>query len=377
MTDVAERLAARTEALVAISSESRDEAAILDTIRAQLPGALTVIDDEDSVLLALPDRRPGAPLVLLAGHVDTVPIARSVPGRREGDTVHGRGAADMKGGLAVMLEIADAAAGDGGPSDLDLGLLFFGREELPFTESALLPLLERRVELREAALAVVLEPTANALELGCLGNLHASVTFRGEAAHTARPWLGRNAIHAAIAALAPVADLPVRDVTVDGLTYRETASVTSIDGGVATNVVPGRAVARVNFRYAPTHSPEEAERRLRELLGHPSAAVEIVGNAPPGPVPVGNPLVERLREAGDLPVGTKQAWTSVAEFGLAGIDAVNFGPGDPQYAHRDDERIQVAALVRAVQVLRAFLEDAHGQAPIEPRDEEREEERRR
>jgi succinyl-diaminopimelate desuccinylase len=360
VTTLAERLAARAEALVAIPSESRQEAAILAEIRGSLPDTYRVVDEEDSVLLAFPERRPGMPLVVLAGHVDTVPVGRSAPGRHDGDTLHGRGTSDMKGGLAVMLEIADAfaATASGSPqidSDLDVGLLFFGREELPFADSALAPLFDRRPEIADAALAIVLEPTANRLELGCLGNLNATVAFDGEAAHSARPWLGRNAIHAAIAALAPVADLPIRDVEVDGLTYREVASVTTIQGGVATNVVPDHATAHVNFRYAPTHTPAEAERRLRELLGHPSAGVEIVGNAPPGRPPAGNPLVERLRAAGSLPIGPKQAWTPVAEFGLAGVDAVNFGPGDPQYAHRDDEQVDVGALVRSYEVLRAFL----------------------
>jgi succinyl-diaminopimelate desuccinylase len=356
VTAVAERLAARTEALVRIPSESRHEEVILAEIRRHLPSGCRIVDDHDSVLLALPERRPGTPMVLLAGHVDTVPIAGSVPGRREGETLHGRGAADMKGGLAVMEEVARALDSEW-ESDLDVGLLFFGREELPFVESALVPLLDRRPEIADCVLAIVMEPTANQLELGCLGNLNATIVFEGEAAHTARPWLGRNAIHAAIAGLSPVTHLPVRDVEVDGMTYREVASVTTIEGGVATNVVPDRATAHVNFRYAPTHTPAEAARRLRELFGHASATVEIVGNAPPGPVPHGNPLVERLRAAGDLAVGPKQAWTPVAEFGSAGIDAVNFGPGGPQYAHREDERVDVASLVRAYEVLRAFLQD--------------------
>ena len=360
VSDRAERLAVTTEALVAIPSVSRDEGAILAAIGERLPDRFHVLDDEDSVLLAIPERRPGAPLILLAGHVDTVPAGDRGPARRENGWIHGRGAADMKGGLAVMLVLADAlASGDVG-SDLDVGLVFFGREELPFGESALIPLFERRPELWSAALAIVLEPTDNELQVGCLGNLNATVTFEGEAAHTARPWLGRNAIHTAIEALAPVADLPVRDVQVDGLVYREAASVTTIEGGDATNVVPGRATARVNFRYAPVHTPDEAERRLRDLLGHPGASVEIVGNAPPGPVPVGNAFLERLRTAGDLAVGPKQAWTPVAEFGLIGVDAVNFGPGDPQYAHRDDERVEIAALVRSEEVLRAFLGSARG-----------------
>jgi succinyl-diaminopimelate desuccinylase len=360
VSDRADRLATATEALVAIPSVSRDEAAILDAIRGRLPETFSVVDEEDSVMLALAERRPGAPLILLAGHVDTVPPGGSAPGRREGGWIHGRGAADMKGGLAVMLALADDLAAGALESDLDAGLLFFGREELPFGESTLVPLFERRPELRSAALAIVLEPTGNGLQLGCLGNLNATVTFDGEAAHTARPWLGRNAIHTAIEALAPVADLPVRDVAVDGLVYREAASVTSIEGGDATNVVPARATARVNFRYAPAHTPEEAERRLRDLLGHPGASIEIVGNAPPGPVPAGNAFLERLRTAGDLGVGPKQAWTPVAEFGLIGVDAVNFGPGDPQYAHRDDERVEIAALVRSEEVLRAFLGSAGG-----------------
>lgn len=360
MTDLSERLAARTEALVAIPSESGNEAAMLEAVRAQLPGLLTVVDDEDAVLLALPARRQGAPLILLAGHVDTVPLGESAPGRREGGTIHGRGAADMKGGIAVLLQIAEALAEGRVPSELDVGLLCFGREELPFAESALIPLFARRPEIRDTALAIVLEPTDNTLELGCLGNLNATVRFEGEAAHTARPWLGRNAIHAAVSSLGPVADLQVSDVEVGGLTYREVASVTSIEGGLATNVVPPRAAARVNLRYAPSRTPEDAERYLGELIAHPAATVTIDGNAPPGKVPVGNPLVDRLRAAGELAVGPKQAWTPVAEFGLIGVDAVNFGPGDPQYAHRDDERVEVDALVRSHDVLCAFLESAPG-----------------
>jgi succinyl-diaminopimelate desuccinylase len=264
----------------------------------------------------------------------------------------------MKAGLAVMLEVA-ARLGTGElESDLDVGVLFFGREELPFGESAVVPLFDRRPELNDVALAIVLEPTGNELHVGCLGNLNATVTFEGEAAHTARPWLGRNAIHAAIEALAPVADLPVRDVEVDGLVFREAASVTTIQGGDATNVVPARATARVNFRYAPVHTREEAERRLRDLLGHPSAAVEIVGNAPPGPVPAGNPHVERLRAARNLAVAPKQAWTPVAEFAGEGLDAVNLGPGATAYAHRRDERVRISELVRTFEALHRFARGA-------------------
>ena len=319
---------------------------------AAAPG-LRIADDHDGVLAALPERRAGVPLVLLAGHVDTVPLAgASRPGTRDGDVVRGRGAADMKGAVAVMLTLAEDGAQ---ATDVDLGYLFFGREEIPITESALLPAFDRTPELRETALAIVMEPTDNQLEVGCNGNLTALVTVRGRAAHSARPWHGDNAIHAAIEALAPLADLPIRDVEIDGLVFREVVSVTTIAGGIAGNVVPDHVEARVNFRYAPSRTPGEAEARLRELLGHPRAELEVLGNGPPGPVCLDNPLVTRLRAAGDLEVRPKQAWTPVAEFGMVGVDAVNLGPGDPRYAHTDDEQVTGAALARAHAIVSAFL----------------------
>jgi succinyl-diaminopimelate desuccinylase len=353
--EVRGRLAARTLELVGVPSVSGDEGAMLEVVRSRLPDRLEVLDDRDAVLfVALGERRPGVPFVVLAGHVDTVPDAGTLPGSSDGDVVVGRGAADMKGALAVMIELAHELAGRP-QAELDVGLCFFGREELPWTESALMPLFERCPSILAADLAVVMEPTSNAIEVGCLGNLNATVTVEGRAAHSARPWLGANAIHGAIAALAPLADLPDRDVTIDGLTYREVLNVTTIEGGVASNVIPDRVRARVNYRYAPGHTPREAEQRLRELLAPSGADVRIDGNAPPGPVTVRNPLVDRLRAAGELAVGPKQAWTPVAEFAAGGVDAVNFGPGDPQYAHRDDERIEVDALVRCRDVMRGFL----------------------
>ena len=241
-----------------------------------------------------------------------------------------------------------------------MGFLFFGREELPISRSALLPLFGRCPVTRSIDLAIVMEPTDNAIEVGCLGNLNARIVVRGEAAHTGRPWLGRNAIHTAIDALEPIAAaLPV-DVEIDGMVFREVMSVTGIEGGIAGNVVPDRVEVRVNFRYAPNRTPEEAEARLRELTAHPDLDLEVIANAPPGPVAAGEPLVDRLRRVGDLAVRPKQAWTPVAEFGMAGIQAINFGPGDPQYAHRDDERIDKDALVRSIEVLRAFLAAQEG-----------------
>jgi succinyl-diaminopimelate desuccinylase len=351
-----ERLAMRTLELVNVASVSGDETTILGSIAAALPEGFDVADRDEAVVFAIPSaRRAGAPSVVLAGHVDTVPPNGNFPGARERDSILGRGSADMKGALAVMLEVAAWLAANPGASDLDVGLLFFGREELPITQSALLPFFDRCPAARSIDLAIVMEPTANRIEVGCLGNLNARVAVRGTAAHTARPWLGRNAIHTAIGAFASIVKLPPRDVEIDGFVFREVVSVTSIEGGIAGNVVPDRVEARVNFRYAPTRSPAEAEARLRELISFEDTEVTMIGNAPPGRVAVRNPLVERLRAAGDLEVGPKQAWTPVAEFASIGVDAINFGPGDPQYAHRDDERVETSALVRSYQVLRGLL----------------------
>jgi succinyl-diaminopimelate desuccinylase len=350
---LAQRLAARTLELVGIASTSGHEEELLEAL--EVPADLPVLDAQDAVRCYGPlVRRAGVRRVVLAGHVDTVPPNGNLPGRLDADAVIGLGAADMKGALAVMEVIAaDAAAGL--RSDLDLFLVFFGREELPITQSALLPLFARCPELHDSDLAIVMEPTANAIEVGCLGNMDARVTIRGRAAHSARPWLGENAIHAAVRALSTVAAQEPHDVDVGGLTYREVVSVTMIHGGLAANVVPDLVEARVNYRYAPGTDPARAESTLRTML--PGAEIEIVSNAPPGSVNLRNQLVDRLRRAGDLEIRPKQAWTSVAEFASNGVDAVNLGPGNPGYAHRDDERIEVAALVWSVEVLRSFLTD--------------------
>jgi succinyl-diaminopimelate desuccinylase len=361
---IGRRLGDRTVALVDLASESQSEGEILAHIRTEIRAldAFETLDDRDAALFMGPRlRRVDAPFVVLAGHVDTVPRAGAAfPARRgptgAGGSIVGRGAADMKAGLAVMLEVASLLTATGAAaSELDVGLLFFGREELPITESALLPMFERCPLTSTIDLAIVMEPTDNAIEVGCLGSLNAEVTVEGRAAHSARPWLGENAIHGAIEALAPLAELPDRDVQIDGLTFREVVNVTTIEGGISTNVIPDRVRAHVNYRYAPSQSPADAELRLRELLARQRVRVEIVGNAPPGPVTVENSLVQRLRASGNLRIGPKQAWTPVAEFATVDVDAVNFGPGDPQYAHRDDEQVRVDSLVRSYDVLRRFL----------------------
>ena len=338
-------LADRTLDLVNIPSESRNEAALYDYVRASVP-LETVYDDGESVLFV---KRAGHPLVLLAGHTDTVPAQGNLPGRIEDGAVTGLGASDMKGGLAVMIELARWAL----DADLayDVGFLFFPREELGPAENPLPGVFEQTAVVDEAQLVVCLEPTDNTLQLGCLGNLNARIVFEGRAAHSARPWLGTNAIAVALEALAPVLATAPRDVEIDGLVFREVMSVTQLSAGIATNVIPGRAEANVNFRYAPDRAPESAEARIREVF--PDA--EITSHSPPAHVAAQSPLVQELRAAGSFALEPKQAWTNVADFAARGLDAVNLGPGGTRFAHAADERVEIAELERTFTALKRFL----------------------
>jgi succinyl-diaminopimelate desuccinylase len=350
---LADRLASRTLELVDVPSESRDEATLAAHVLGVLrDGGVDVRDAGDSCVLAGATARGERPFVLLAGHLDTVPAQGNQPGRRDADVVHGLGAADMKGAVAVMLELALARVGGDGFS-VDLGYVFFPREELPFGQSALTPLLEREPGLREADLVVVMEPTANAIHAGCLGNVNATWTFHGRSGHSARPWLAENAIHRAAEGIRAVAQVEPIPHDFDGLRFTEVVSVTRIAGGIAGNVIPSEAVAAVNYRYAPGRSASDAEAWLRELC-EPYGTLVIEGNAPSAPVAVGNPLAQRLIATGDLAVEAKQAWTPVAEFAAAGVDAVNFGPGDPAQAHAREEHVRIDALVRCYETIEAF-----------------------
>lgn len=353
--DLEHRLAARALELIDLPSESRAEGRLAAHVLSVLAAAgVPARDAGDTCVLAGVTERGSRPLVLLAGHLDTVPSQGNLPGRVSDGAVHGLGAADMKGALAVMLELAIGRAARGGEGDsVDLGYVFFGREELPNDESALQPLLEREPRLCEADLAIVMEPTAGELQAGCLGNVNATWAFSGRSGHSARPWLADNAVHRAAHAIAALAGVEPVEHSFDGLTYTEVVSVTMVEGGIAGNVIPDSALAHVNYRYPPGMTPQAADARLHELCD-PHGELSIIANAPSGPVPRDNPLVERLRRAGALAVAPKQAWTPVAEFGLAGIDAVNFGPGEPRFAHTPEERVQVSALARAHKILDAF-----------------------
>jgi succinyl-diaminopimelate desuccinylase len=340
-------LAARTLALVDIASPSRSEAEVYRYVKEHVELPLAY-DDGESLLYV---ERRGRPLVLLAGHTDTVPVDGNVPGRIENGVVHGRGASDMKGGLAVMMELARWAA----EAELgyDLGLLFFPREELGPDDNPLPGIFEAAPLIDESELVICLEPTDNTLQLGCLGNITARVVFTGRAAHSARPWLGVNAIAVALERLRGVFELEPNDVAVEGLVFREVVSVTQIDDcGNAANVIPGRVEATLNYRFAPTRSQADAEARLAELAGH---EIEIVHSSRAAPVPLRSPLVARLRDVGGFAVEPKQAWTNVADFAARGLDAVNLGPGATRFAHTVDEQVAIAELGRTYDALARFF----------------------
>jgi succinyl-diaminopimelate desuccinylase len=349
MDDLGERLAARTLELVNIPSESRHESEIREHVLELVPDELALESSSDEAYLFCGERRPGVALVVLAGHYDTVPAQANLPGRIEDGAVHGLGASDMKSGLAVAIELVrDVAAHE--PGAVDVALLLFGREELPIEHDPLPALLESSHVLREAAIAIMLEPTAGEVHAGCLGNVIATVTFLGTSGHSARPWLSDNAISRAVEGLRPLVLLPRRDVAISGLEFAETLSVTRLEAGIADNVIPDRATATLSFRYAPDRTPREAEECLRSLVPE-GTTLEIVSNAAAGRVVTESSLVTALLDAGARGVAPKLAWTNVADFTAYGIDAVNFGPGDPAFAHRRDERVDIAALVHAYRTL--------------------------
>ena len=353
VSDLADRLARRTLELVDIPSPSLGEAAIREHLRALVPRPFAPVFEGDEAFLWARERRSGAPLLVLAGHYDTVPAQGNLPGRRDDAAVHGCGASDMKGGVAVALELVrDLADADPGP--VDVALLLFGREELPASYNPLPALFDACPLVHEAELAVLIEPTDLAIQAGCVGTLTVRATFHGVSGHSARPWLAENALHRAIEGLSRAATYERREATIGGLPFYEVLSVTRLEGGIADNVIPDHAVATLNFRYPPDRTPAGAEEVVRSLLPT-DATVEVVGNSPPGDVVVDAPLVQALRAAGDLPVEPKQAWTNVADFTSRGIPAVNFGPGATRYAHARDELVEIDALERAFLALRRVV----------------------
>ena len=356
--ELASRIAARTLELIDIASPSRGEEAIAEHVSSVLrDGGVELEDLGDCCLVGGARARDQRPFVLLGGHLDTVPAQGNIPGSIADQSVHGLGASDMKGSLAVMIELALAGVGRGPQSSVDFGFLFFSREELPASESSLTPLLAANVGLQSADLAVMMEPTANVIQAGCLGNCGATWTFSGRSGHSARPWLADNAIERLGEGLAAITALEPVEHEFDGLIFREVISVTKVSGGIARNVIPGEATAYLNYRFPPGISLSDAEARLRSIC-EPFGAVEIESSSPSGAVRIDSPVAKRLIEIVGEEIEPKQAWTPVAEFEGAGIAAINFGPGAPSAAHAVDESVSLGALAYSYRALERLASEA-------------------
>lgn len=347
----ADDLLALTEALVAVPSVSLHERELADAVEARLRdhgGTMTVERVGDNVVARTDNGL--AKRVLIGGHLDTVPENGNLPGQRDGDTLRGLGTSDMKGGLAVMLRLAEEAAA----SRHDLTLVFYVAEEIAEEHNGLRDLFERRPDLVAGDLAILMEPTDGWVEAGCQGTIHLRADFEGARAHTARPWMGENALHRAGRMLARLDAHEAPTVTVEGLEFRESLQAVQIEGGVARNVVPDRCSVVVNRRYAPGPSPEEAVAETESLL-HEADSLDVVSVSAAAPPGLSDPLVAEFVGTLDLRVRPKLGWTDVARFTSHGVPALNFGPGDPEMAHTAGERVDRASLVGSHRVLAWFL----------------------
>jgi len=355
--DLGSRLATRTLELCRIPSPVGQEAAIADWVdrwaKEHYEPREVLRRSHSFVLGALDDPRPS---VLLVGHLDTVPAhPTDAPPRIEGDRLRGLGASDMKGGISVMLALVEDLPRDKLP--VNVLLLLYEREEGPFLESGLGPIFEAAPSLKKAKLGIALEPTDGAIQVGCVGSLHATLRFKGKSAHSARPWQGDNAIHRAGPLLAELLDRPRREVQIDGFPFYEVFSVTRASGGRVRNVVPDELELNLNYRFAPGKSVEEAKEDVRALVKD-RAEVQIVDEAPSGRVCTDNPLVRHLRTVSGLRAEAKQAWTDVARLSSMGVDAINLGPGETAQAHQANESAGIPAMAEVYEALAGLLRTA-------------------
>ncbi|WP_026551384.1 succinyl-diaminopimelate desuccinylase [Arthrobacter sp. H20] len=353
--DLSADVALLTATLLDIESVSGNEGILADAVESALlrHPHLEVVRDGDSIIARTALGR--AERIILAGHLDTVPLP-SVPGSRgtvpstwDGEVLYGRGATDMKGGVAVQLALA---AGLTEPVR-DITYVFYDHEEVEASLSGLGRLVARFPDWLAADFAVLLEPTDGTVEGGCNGTARFNVTTTGRAAHSARAWMGENAIHAAADILARLRDHEPLTIDVDGLAYRESLNAVMIHGGTAGNVIPDRTVVEVNYRFAPDKSPDDAEAYVRAVLeGYDVERTDVAAGARPG---LHHPAAADFVAAVGAEPKPKYGWTDVARFSELGIPAVNFGPGDPLLAHSDNEHVSAAEIRECLRALKTWL----------------------
>ncbi len=341
-----------TRQLVDIPSVSGDEQAIADAVEEALRRLDHLEVERFGHTLVARTRTGAAERVVLAGHLDTVPVNDNLPARREGDLLHGLGSCDMKGGVAVALHLAATL----GPTTRDLTFLFYECEEVEAERNGLTVLSRSHPDRLDADFAVLMEPSNGVVEAGCQGSLRVVVTTRGERAHSARSWMGSNAIHEAGEVLDRLRAYQPRRPVIDGLAYHEGLNAVHVEGGVATNVVPDRCRVTVNYRFAPDRTLEEAEAWLRELFAPHD--VEVTDASPAALPGLSVPAAADFVKAVGGQVNPKFGWTDVARFSALGTPAVNFGPGDPVYAHKQDEHVSVGQIEQVERQLRSWLEES-------------------
>ena len=342
-----------TAALVDVESVSGNEAKIADLVETALRGypSLTV-QRHGNVVLARTELGRDQRIVL-AGHLDTVPVADNYPSRRDGDRLFGVGTTDMKSGVAVQLRLAHLVCSDRLQPTMDVTWVYYDCEEVEAVRNGLRRVAAERPEMVHADLAILLEPTGGVVEGGCQGTVRVVVTAPGKRAHSARSWLGDNAIHR----LGPVLDLlnryQARTVQVDGLVYREGLTAVGIQGGIGGNIVPDEASVTVNYRFAPDRSEADAAQHLHELFA--GFAVEVVDSAPAARPGLDSPLAQAFVVAVGGQPRAKYGWTDVAQFSQLGIPAINFGPGNPNVAHARNEYVDLTMVQAAEDAMARFL----------------------
>ena len=350
-----------TAAIVDIESVSGNERSLADAIEQALRTHgrhLEVIRDGDTIIARTQYGHDSR--VVIAGHLDTVPVADNLPSsRREGEhgeELVGRGTCDMKGGVAVMLALAVHEHRE----PRDITWIFYDHEEVEATKNSLTRIAREHPEYLAGDVAILGEPTSGAVEGGCKGTMKLEVTARGIAAHSARDWVGDNAIHKLAPVLERLASYEARTAVIDGLEYCECLNVVSISGGIAGNVIPDHAQALINYRFAPDTSCAQAEAHVRELLDGLDVEIAVVDQAEGALPGLDTPAAAALLAAlGDsVEIRAKQGWTDVARFSALGTPAINFGPGDPLLAHTDDEHVPVSDLRTVLAALGRFLGSA-------------------
>ena len=351
--DLHQDAARLTAHLVDIPSVSGQERRLADAVERALRALPHLTVDRDGDAVVARTRLGRSERVILAGHLDTVPVADNLPSRLDGDGVlWGCGTCDMKSGVAVQLRIAATVPAP----NRDVTFVFYDNEEVEAERNGLGRIAREHPDWLAGDFAVLLEPSSGQVEGGCQGTLRVRLHTVGQRAHSARSWTGVNAIHAAGPVLRRLAEYTPRRPVIDGLEYREGLNAVAIEGGVAGNVIPDRCAVTVNYRFAPDRDEQQALAHLREVFAGCGVAEMVVEDSAPGALPgLGHPAAAAFVAAVGGTPQPKYGWTDVSRFSALGVPAVNYGPGDPNLAHKADERVDTAVVRRCEERLRAWL----------------------